>query len=166
MVCSYLSSSLDEDPYTSEKWCDITAPYYKDSMNRVITAAKAGGAKVYFTFCPSDGAKITDEVRAGGEDWLLAYDAMILENYAFDGLLGSSLTYLYNHKYFYNNAFHLNDYGRTWRTYDMYCDLAALLGITSVHGVRDVGVEFEGCLFEATNENEPLYGIGQYFTNN
>ena len=160
---SYLKSDPNEDYYTSEKWCDITDPYYKDNMNRAIVAAKAGGAKVYFTFCPVDGAKLSDEVTSGGEEWLAAYEKMIEDNYQFDGILGSVGTYIYNHKYFYNNAFHLNDYGRTYRTYDMYRDLATLLGKSYVKGILAVGTDFEGCLFESTTNGKPLYGTGEYF---
>ncbi len=160
---AYMSSDPNEDYYTSEKWCDITDSYYKDSMNRVITAARAAGAKIYFTFCPSDGLKLSDEVKEGGSEWLLAYDNMIIDNYLFDGLLGSSENYIYHHNYFYNNAFHLNDYGRTYRTYDMYRDLASLLGISEVKGIFEVGTSYEGCLFEPTPDGSPRYDTSEYF---
>ncbi len=160
---AYMNSDPNEDYNTSENWCDITDTRYKKNMNRAITAAKAGGAKVLFTFCPSDALKLSEDAKAGGAAHFSAYDKFIIDNYAFDGLLGKTETYIYHHNYFYNNAFHLNDYGRTYRTYDMYCDLAALLGKSSVKGIRDEGVKFEGCLFELTSDSEPLYKASDNF---
>ena len=159
---SYLDSDPTEDYYTSENWCDITEPYYKDNMNRAITAAKSGGAKVYFSYCPIDAMKLSAEAKAGGYEWFRAYDRFILDNYVFDGAVGKVENYIYHHKYFYNNAFHPNDYGRTYRTYSLYCDLAELLGVKSIKGVRDLGTEFEGCLFEKTADGKPLYKIDEY----
>ncbi len=161
---SYLNSDPNEDYNTSENWCDITDPYYKDNMNRAIASAKSGGARVYFTFCPVDGLKLSDEAKAGGSEHFAAYDKLILDNYDFDGLLGKSETYIYHHNYFYNNAFHLNDYGRTYRTYDMYRDLADLLGIEALKGVFDAGRDYEGCLFELT-DGTPLYKAEDHYTN-
>ncbi len=160
---AYMNSDPNEDYNTSPNWCDITDPYYRDNMNRAIRAAKAGGAKVYFTFCPVDGLKLSDEAKAGGSAWFAAYDSLILNNYVFDGLLGKTENYIYNHQYFYNNAFHLNDYGRTYRTYDMYLDLAELLGIEQVHKVREFGVNFEGCLFERTEDGLPRYKAEEHY---
>jgi hypothetical protein len=45
----------------------------------------------------------------------------------------------------------------------MYKDLASLLGISKLHGVRELGTDFEGCLFEVTADNEPLYKSDVHF---
>ncbi|HBJ18739.1 MAG TPA: hypothetical protein DDY70_03200 [Clostridiales bacterium] len=139
------------DP-NNKTWATITDPYYADSMNRAIRLVRATGAKVYFSFCPVDADKLVDEARSAAH--FAAYDAMIAENFAFDGVLGSSLDYVMAHKYFYDNAFHPNDYGRTYRTYRLYLDLCAALGASPAYGLRDVGTTFEGCLFE-TGEMTP-----------
>ena len=71
--------------------------------------------------------------------------------------MGSSIDYVYNHEYFYDCAFHLNDYGRTLRTYQLYTDLCEILGITEKKGITDVGRDFNGCLFEVGTTGAPLY---------
>ena len=74
---------------------------------------------------------------------------MISETFEFDGLVGMSIDYVMAHKYFYDNAFHPNDYGRTYRTHQLYRDLCGIFGTYTVYGVRDVGTDFAGCLFES-----------------
>ena len=115
-------------------------------MNKAIAAARSSGARVYFSFCPVDADKLVE--GAESESWQNAYDELILDTFSFDGTVGSSTDYVFSHEYFYDNAFHLNDYGRTVRTYQLYLDLCSLLGVTSPKGDRDVGTDFEGCLFE------------------
>ena len=136
-------------------WCSITDPYYKDALNRAISAAKSSGAGVYFGFCPVDGDKLVE--GADSLSWLLAYDEMIEKTYLFDGLIGSSVDYVFNHQYFFDCAFHLNDYGRTYRTYRLYLDLCETIGIEAKHGVADLGRDFTGCLFENTSDGAPIY---------
>ena len=136
------------DP-NNETWCSFTDPYYKDQMNRAIDLAKSSGAKVYFAFCPSDANAIVD-----GQDTyeaLLAYDNLIASTYNFDGLVGGAANYVFDHSYFYDCAFHLNDTGRTYRTYRMYLDLASILGITDINSYKSVGTDFDGCTFENTD---------------
>ncbi len=133
---------IDPDNIT---WESIDSPRLLDQMNRVIGLAKESGARVYFTFCPADADKLVAEAQ--NVAWLLAYDSLFAEKYDFDGILGSSVDYVYAHKYFYDCAFHLNDLGRTYRTYQMYSDLCELLGITK-KGFTSVGTDFEGCIFE------------------
>lgn len=144
------STSADEanaqyrDPQ-SQWWVDITEERYVSEMNRAIALARSGGAAVYFSFAPVDADKLSTEARSVA--WLQAYDAMIASTFAFDGLLGSSVDYVLAHTYFYDCAYHLNDYGRAYRTYQMYRDLSALWELR----VRDFDAEgkiFEGCLFE------------------
>lgn len=136
------------DP-NNRTWASVTDPYFADSMNRAIRLVKQTGAKVYFSFCPVDADKLVDEARNAAH--FAAYDAMISETYAFDGVIGTSLNYVMAHKYFYDNAFHPNDYGRTYRTYRLYSDLCTTLGIFRTYdSVTDVGTAFEGCLFEST----------------
>ena len=84
------------------------------------------------------------------------YDALISRVYHFDGLLGSAADYIYDHKYFYDCAYHVNDYGRTYRTYGLYLDIAQILGIDSVKGIYDEGRDFEGCLFEDGSDGTPV----------
>lgn len=127
-------------------WAKVTDEKYKSLMNKAIDRAKSSGADVLFTFAPADSTKLAE--GADNAEWLLAYENMISDTYNFDGLLGSAKDYVYSHKYLYNCAFHLNDYGRTYRTYMMYKDLCDYLEITDVNGIYDCGTEFSGCLFE------------------
>ena len=132
----------------------IDEPDLLAQINHAIAAAKSSGAKVYFGFCPADADAVVAEAR--NSDWLLEYDEMIKNNYDFDGLIGSCADYIFNHKYFYDCAFHPNDYGRTYRTYVLYTDVCEVLGITAVNGIYDVGTNFEGCLFEEGSDGTPL----------
>lgn len=136
------------DP-NNNTWCSFTDPYYANQMNRAIDLAKSSGAKVYFAFCPSDANALVD--GADKRDYLAAYDALIKNTYHFDGLVGNAENYVFDHSYFYDCAFHLNDTGRTYRTYRMYLDLATILGITDIAGYKSVGTDFDGCIFEDTD---------------
>ena len=146
------SNYLDPNNTT---WCKITDPYYADSMNRVINIAKSGGADVYFSFCPVD----EDELVSGANTaaWIAAYDKLILDTYDFDGIVGTAGDYVFASEYFYDNAFHLNDYGRTYRTYQLYLDLCTILGISEPNGQYSVGERFDGCLFDGGTTASPKY---------
>ena len=136
------------DP-NNKTWCSFTDPYYADQMNRAIALAKKSGAKVYFGFCPSDANAIVE-----GKDTVAAlasYDKLITDTYEFDGLIGTCANYVFDHTYFYDCAFHLNDTGRTYRTYRMYLDLASVLGILDLNTYTSVGTDFDGCTFENTD---------------
>ena len=135
-------------------WKSIDTPEMLRQMNFAITAAKSSGAKVYFGFCPADANAVVEAAR--NEDWLRRYDEMIKDNYCFDGLVGSAADYIFAHEYFYDCAFHPNDYGRTYRTYTLYLDIAELLGIENPNGIYEVGTEYEGCLFEAGSDGTPV----------
>ena len=141
------------DP-NNNTWCSFTDPYYADQMNRAIELAKSSGANVYFTFCPSDANALVS--GADSREHLAAYDALIESTYSFDGLVGKAENYVFDHSYFYDCAFHLNDTGRTYRTYRMYLDLASILGITDVSGYKSCGTDFDGCTFEST-DGTPIY---------
>ncbi len=142
------------DP-NNDTWCKINDPYYADSLNRVINIAKSGGASVYFSFCPVDEA----ELVAGADSiaWQAAYDKMLLDTFDFDGNVGTSSDYIFATEYFYDNAFHLNDYGRTYRTYQLYLDLCAILGIAEPTNQYGVGENFDGCLFDGGTVDAPKY---------
>ena len=71
-------------------------------------------------------------------------------------MLGTSGDYVMNRRYFYDCAFHPNDYGRTYRTYTLYTDICELIGETNVKGIHDVGHNFEGCLFEEYSTGKPI----------
>lgn len=158
---NWQDSDPTEDYYdpNNEKWCSIDDPRYKDNMNRVIELAQSSGAKVYFSFCPVDADKVSAEAKAAGLSWFEAYDNFILDTYVFDGILGSSADYVFAHEYFYDNAFHPNDYGRTYRTYTVYMDICELLGITDIVGYAEAGTNFAGCLFESGTYGTPIYQV-------
>ena len=130
-------------------WASIDSPELMNEVNRVIAKAKTSGAKIYFSFCPVDADKVVPEAQ--NTAWMRAYDALIADIYDFDGVLGKSSDYVFAHVYFYDNAFHLNDVGRAYRTYRVYLDLAELLGIEDVSGFTEFGTDFEGCIFEGTS---------------
>lgn len=144
----------DYTDLTNPTWKSIDTPEMLRQMNFAITAAKSSGARVYFGFCPADANALVDEAK--NEEWLLRYDEMILENYCFDGIVGTCADYVFNHKYFYDCAFHPNDYGRTYRTYLLYRDISSILGIKNPTGIYDKGTEYEGCLFETGSDGTPV----------
>ena len=115
---------------------------------------KATGAKVYFAFAPTDETAIVEAARS--PEWIEAYDKLILDSYHVDGILGSAKDYVYDHKYFYDNAYHVNDYGRTYRTYALYLDFAEIFGIEDPKGIYGVGTFFEGCKFEDGSDGTPV----------
>ncbi len=157
----------------NESWCNIDAPYFADNMNRAILAAKSTGAKVYFSFCPVDASRICEDALADIDAWCEDYEEWIESTYAFDGILGHAKDYIMHHEYFYNNAFHPNDYGRTYRTYQVYLDLCEMLSIADVHPVGFVDwsdpalenayslamalrIQYPGCAFELDYIGSPL----------
>jgi hypothetical protein len=140
-----------------DTWCSIDDDYYTVSMNRAIAIAKSSGAKIYFSFCPTDASRLVD--GANTRAWADRYEQMILDNFNFDGLLGDVWGYMLDHRYFYDCAFHPNDYGRTYRTYQVYVDLCSVLEFDTVKGLYDCGTDFEGCLFETGSNGRPLYEV-------
>ncbi len=147
--------TANKDYLTSSTWSDITM--YKDEVNRAIALLKNKGARVYFGFAPSDASSVVPEAR--NREWLQAYDNMILENYDFDGLLGSSADYIYARKYFYDCAYHLNNYGRTFRSFQMYQDLCKIIGITKPKEGIDHAGDINGCLYEPYTNGRPLVSV-------
>lgn len=158
----------DKDGQTANKdytdpdnvtWCSIDDPYFADEVNRATRLVQQTGAKVYFSFCPVDADKVVSEAQ--NMLWLSEYDRLIADTYCFDGTVGHVYSYIFAHCYFYDCAFHPNDYGRAYRTYRLYVDLCAILGITDVHGMQDFGTDFEGCLFEiGVEDGVPVTHVG------
>lgn len=144
---------------TNPTWTSIDRPELIEQMNMAIGKARESGASVYFGFCPVDEYAVVEEAR--DLDWLLAYDEMIKQNYDFDGVLGSCADYIYSSEYFYDCAFHVNDYGRVYRTYNLYRDIAETIGMTELNGIYSVGTSFDGCVFEdgATDDGVPPCGV-------
>ena len=139
----------------NETWSSIDRPELVEMMNLIIGKAKESGARIYFGFAPADADKLIDEAK--NIEWLEAYDKLISELYDFDGLLGSCADYIYNHKYAYDCAFHVNDYGRTYRTYQLYADICRAVGIQDINGILSCGTDFDGCLFENSSDGTPIY---------
>ena len=149
----------NEDWRSSEKWCSATDSVYLRNMNSAINSARSSGAKVYFTFAPVDANAVTSEAQDSIASWCDAYEEFISESYSFDGILGETESYIFNHKYFYNNAFHTNNYGRTYRTYAMYLDLAELLGISDLKDIPEVISQSDNCLLEDGALRGPLVEV-------
>ncbi|MBQ8380364.1 MAG: leucine-rich repeat protein [Clostridia bacterium] len=142
------AGQLDSKDYTdpnNKTWESIDSPRLVSNMNRAISRARLSGASVYFSFCPVDADKLVDEAK--NVEWLTAYDELLSGLYSFDGVLGSCMDYIYAHKYVYDCAFHLNDIGRTYRTYQLYSDLTELFGIEKV-SFTSSGTSFQGCIFD------------------
>lgn len=164
--------SLKEGPWSDEKfqaehkdytdlsdetWTSLNRPELLSIINSAMDKVKATGARVYFSFAPVDANAIVDEAK--DKEHIKKYDELISKSYHLDGLLGSSLDYIYNHNYFYDCAYHVNDFGRTYRTYGLYLDLAKELGIEKTKGIYDVGKSFEGCMFEDGSDGSPLLPV-------
>lgn len=147
-------TNKDYTDLSNVTWASIDDEYFTEIMNHAINKAKSSGAKVYFGFCPVDEHSLVD--GADSRVWLENYDKLIASIYEFDGLMGSSSDFIFDHSYFYDSAFHPNDYGRTHRTYRLYLAICKTLGISAVKGMRDEGVDFDGCLFEYGSSNSPI----------
>ena len=148
------TANKDYTDLNNPTWRSIDTPEMVARMNYVIGKAKASGAGVYFGFAPADAYALVDAAK--NIDWLLAYDTLIMDLYDFDGLMGSCADYVYNHKYFYDCAFHVNDYGRAYRTYNLYVDVAEALGLEKINGFYSKGTDFDGCLFEEDSDGTPI----------
>ena len=157
----YQEQNKDYTDPNNVTWCSFTEERFVMLMNHAINKAKSSGAKVYFGFCPVDASKLVAE--ANNPEAFAEYDRLILDTFTFDGIVGNSINYAYAHTYLYDNAFHLNDVGRTYRTYRVYLDLCYILGITDVNGFTAVGTNFEGCIFEEGSDGTPLTpsGVGE-----
>ena len=149
-------------------WCNFNDPKYADEVNRMLREIKATGATAYFAFAPVDGIGVSGsdwgvipEVKADAANWLSAYDRLIADTYyELDGLVGGSADYIFHHNYFYDNAYHLNNYGRALRTYQFYTDMADILGITDTVGYTELGTDFRGCMFESgVTDGKPKYKV-------
>ena len=142
-----------KDP-TNKTWCSFDAEEFVTLVNHAVSCAKTSGAKVYYAFAPVDADALVE--GALNESWLNAYDELIKSIYTFDGILGSCSDYIYNHKYFYDCAFHLNDYGRTYRTYQLYLDICEAVDISIINSYDAYGKDFEGCIFETGSDGSPV----------
>ena len=149
-------------------WCSFTEPGYADQVNRMIREINATGAMSLFSYAPVDGTGVPGssfgvipEVKANAADWLSAYDALIRETYyEYDAYVGCAANYIFHHNYFFDSAYHLNNYGRALWTYQLYTDLCIELGIDDVNGYLECGTEFEGCMFEAgVTDGKPTYKV-------
>ncbi len=146
----------DYTDLTNVTWCSIDDERYVRLMNKSIAAAKSSGAKVYFGFAPVDASALVEEAK--NLTWIRAYDELIDDIYDFDGRIGNAENYVLAHEYFYDCAFHTNDYGRTYRTYTLYCDIAAALGINDVYEYGEKQGEYIGCMFEE-NASSPIFEV-------
>ena len=153
----FQESNKDYTDPDNPTWTSIDRPELVLQMNMAIGKAQSSGAAVYFGFAPSDADKLVDEAK--NIDHLKAYDQLILDLYSFDGILGSCADYVYNHEYAYDCAFHLNNYGRTYRTYTLYTHIAEKVGIADINGIYSVGTEYRGCLFETGSDGTPVKGV-------
>ncbi len=139
-------------------WTSLNRPELLKIINSAMDKVRKSGAEVYFSFAPVDENAIVEEAK--DKEHIKRYDELILSSYHLDGLLGSALDYIYNHAYFYDCAYHVNDYGRAYRTYGLYLDLAQKLGIEKTKGIFEAGKSFEGCRFESNSSGEPELSAG------
>ena len=143
----------EENPY----WTNLSNKSFTRLVNFAISEAKSSGAKVVFAYCPADERDMIEEAK--NKAWLADYEELIKELYDFDASLGNAATYIYNHKYVFDSAFHLNDYGRPYRTYSLYCDIMDYLSLGEPLGMLDLGTNFEGCIFESNTNGTPKYKV-------
>ena len=152
----------------NDTWCSLTEPQYADQVNRIISEVKASGAMACFSYAPVDGTGIQGstfgvipEVKADAENWLSAYDNLIKATYyEYDAYVGCSANYIFHHNYFFDSAYHLNNYGRAIWTYQFYTDLCGIIGIDDPSGYLDCGTSFEGCMFEpGVSDGKPTYTV-------
>ena len=146
-------SNKDYNDPNNSSWQSITEPALVALVNHAISEAKMSGAKVYFSFSPVDADKLVEEAR--NAEWLASYNELIESTYEFDGVIGRCEDYIFAHQYFFDCAFHLNDIGRAYRTYQLYLDICDLYSTTPL-AYDSVGEDFEGCIFEDSIDGRPL----------
>jgi hypothetical protein len=155
-VLWYEDTQIENKDYTDPNnttWISIDTPERVAQLNMAINKARSSGAKVYFGFAPADEYAVVDAAK--NREWIEAYEQLITDIYDFDANLGRLESYIMDHKYFYDCAFHCNDYGRAYRTYQMYLDLSDLLGIEGDRKSFFIG-NYAGCQFEKSSEGTPL----------
>ena len=111
---------------------DIRETECPRTLNYEIELAQSYGAKVYYNFAPVCDTAILKDIRTAGPEWFDRQEQMLLDTFSFDGVLGDAENYIFNYKYFYDSAYHPNNFGKTYRTYRVYLDLCELLGITEI----------------------------------
>ena len=129
-------------------WVDFTQEVYTNILNRAIGLVQNTGASVTFGFCPVDEDSVVQDAR---NNYVPAsYQALISNTYQFDAVIGQPTKYVYAHEYFYDCAFHLNDYGRAIHTYQLYLDLCSYLGIkgNAITAYDVFNINMPGCIFE------------------
>ncbi len=138
-------------------WVDMTEETYLTMMNHAIDVAKSSGATVAYGFCPMDEDAIVADARNNYSP--SNFKSLIVSQYNFDTVIGNPKKYVYAHEYFYDCAFHLNDYGRAIHTYQLYLDLCEHLGLTGEAITRyDVyNQKMPGCLFESVETTNGGY---------
>ena len=155
----------NEYTHTPSDWQDMENPYwtnlsnkeFTNLVNHAISAAKSSGAKVVFAYAPVDEDDMIAEAK--NEKWLSDYEKLIADLYDFDAALGNAKTYIYDHKYIYDSAFHLNDYGRPYRTYSLYCDIVKYLSLGTPRAMLSLGTNFDGCIFESNANGVPQHKV-------
>ena len=147
-------SNKDYTDPNNKTWESIDEEPLLSAMNRAISVAKRGGAKVCFSFSPADADKLVSAAK--NKEWIAAYDKLVSDIYEYDAVIGSAKDYIYAHEYFYDCAFHLNDVGRTYRTYQLYVDICKFIKM-SPRPFASVGTDFEGCIFYETVGGEKVY---------
>ena len=135
-------------------WVSFTEEQYVTLMNYAIDTVKATGAVAAFGFCPVDEDAIVPDSRNNYTP--ASYQGLISRTYHFDVLMGKPTDYVYAHEYFYDCAFHLNDYGRTLHTYQLYLDMCNYLGKKGAEITNyDVyNLNMPGCAFESGYTHE------------
>ena len=139
------AAGSQNDYHDTTFWSNVLSEPYLSLMRHAVAQAKTGGAKVYFGFAPTDAGALIDEVNAA---WLTRFDTLFANAYGFDGALGKSADFIYDHRYFYDCAFHTNNYGRAIHTYQLYRAVCDVTGRTPSRAHGSLGTDFAGCIFE------------------
>lgn len=150
----YQEMNKDYTDLSNPTWVSIDDEPYLTLMNKAFDSARSSGAAVYFGFAPIDGESLVPEAQNLAH--LEAYDALIERIYNVDGLMGSCKDYIYARKYCYDCAYHTNAYGRVYRTYQLYVDIAEKIGIENPNGIYSKGTVFWGCIFEDGSNGRPV----------
>ena len=111
---------------------DITTTECVKVLNYEIELAQKNGARVYYNFAPVAETAIIAEAREMGPEWFDNFESFIIETFSFDNVLGEAENYIFAVKYFFDSAYHPNNYGKSFRTYRVYLDLCEMLGITEI----------------------------------
>ena len=96
-----------------------------DYVNAYTAACEKRGARVFFSFAPSDGLAVESD-----DGDILAFYSYLSEKLDCE-IISYPSDYIYDYRYFYDTNFHVNDAGAILNTVNLIKDIKRAVGITT-----------------------------------